>query len=123
MMRVANGQKQVGKYGITGNTGLGIGGLFHINMPYDSNGKVFVKWTYKQKLSGGKIEKFDSWKRVDKNKAKEQDIIQCSFCDKPAVRLDHLWPYYSEMNACEKHINKFKKYLNKKKFFEKKTNE
>lgn len=118
-IKTAKKQKQIGKYGITGNSGLGIGGFLHIGMPYDSNGKVFVKWIYKRKLPDGQIEKMDSWKRVDKNKAKDKDIIRCTFCNKPAVRLDHLWPYYSEMNACENHTEEFKKCLNKKEFFKK----
>jgi len=102
---------QIGKHGLTGNSGLGVGGFFHISMPYDSNGKVFALCKLKQKLPDGKFETHESWKRVDKSKAKEKDIIRCAFCEKPAVRLDHLWPYYSELNACEDHIDKFKKCL------------
>ena len=110
---------QIGKHGLTGNSGLGVGGFFHISMPYDCDGKVFVKWTYKRRLPNGKIEKMDSWKRVDKNKAKDEDIIRCFFCHNPAVRLDHLWPYYTEMDSCEEHLEEFKKHIYSKDFPEK----
>jgi len=105
---------QIDNYGLTGNNGLGVGGNFHVSMPYDSNGKVFVITKLKEKLPSGKFYTYESWKRIDKKKAKEKDIIRCTFCEKPAVRLDHLWPYHSEMNACEDHLNKIKEYLNKK---------
>ena len=116
MIKKSKKNKQIGKYGLVGNSGLGVGGFFHIGVPYDSNGKVFVKWTYRRKLPDGKVERLDSWKRVDENKAKEKDIIRCFVCKKPAVRLDHLWPYYAETNACKKHLEDFKKYLDKKDF-------
>jgi hypothetical protein len=114
MIEKAKNANQIGKYGIVGNSGLGIGGFLHVSMPYDSNGKVFIKYTYKHKFTDGNIEEFDSWKRVDINKAKEKDIIKCFFCEKPAVRLDHLWPYYCEMNSCEEHLDEFKKHLKDK---------
>jgi len=119
MIKSAKKNKQIGKYGLTGNSGLGIGGFFHISMPYDSNGKVFVVVKLKEKLSSGKFYTHESWKRVDMKKAKEVDIIRCAFCNKPAVRLDHLWPYYCETNSCEKHLDEFKKHLDKKEFPEK----
>jgi hypothetical protein len=112
MIKKAKNDKQIGKYGLVGNSGLGVGGFLHVSMPYDSNGKVFIKHTYKHKFPDGNIEKIDSWKRIDINKAKEKDIIKCFVCKKPAVRLDHLWPYYWEMNACEEHLEEFKKHLN-----------
>ena len=31
-------------------------------------------------------------------------IITCSRCPKPAVQLDHLWPYQSEMCLCAEHL-------------------
>ena len=117
--KIAKKNKQIGKYGITGNTGLGIGGLFHVSMPYDSNGKVFIVQKLEEKLSDGRIGHYESWKRVDKDKVGNNEIIKCSFCNEPAVRLDHLWPYYNEMNACEKHLDEFKKYSYNKEFMEK----
>jgi hypothetical protein len=119
MVKNSKKNKQIGKYGITGNSGLGVGGFVHVCMPYDSNGEVFVKADYREKLPNGKVARFEWWKRVPKNKAKEENIIRCNFCNKPAVRLDHLWPSYDEMNACEKHLEKYKKYLGKKDFPEK----
>ena len=119
MIKNAKNNKQIGKHGLTGNTGLGVGGFFHVSMPYDSNGKVFVVVKSKEKLPSGKFYTHESWKRVDAKKAKDADIIRCAFCNNPAVKLDHLWPYYCEMNACEKHLEEFKKYLDKKDFPEK----
>lgn len=87
--------KGIGKFGITGNTGLGVGGMFHVSAPYDSNGKVFV---WEQQHDGG-----ETWYRVESDQADPAHIIRCSMCDKPAVSLDHLWPYYVEMNRCKEH--------------------
>ena len=119
MIKNAKKDKQIGKHGLIGNTGLGVGGFFHVSMPYDSNGKVFVVVKSKEKLPSGKFYTHESWKRVDIKKAKEGNIIRCAFCNNPAVKLDHLWPYYCEMNACKKHLDDFKKYLDKKEFPEK----
>jgi len=119
MVEIAKKNKQISKHGLTGNTGLGVGGFFHVSMPYDSNGKVFVVVKLKEKLPSGRFYTHESWKRVDIKKAKEADIIRCAFCNNPAVRLDHLWPYYCETNSCEKHLNEFKKHLDNKDFPEK----
>ena len=98
----------LGKYGIKGSTGLGVGGFFHVSAPYDSNGLVFVEHTYKRYyVEDGKkqVEKNDSWKRMSLANAKKQKkrIILCSICDKPAVSLDHLWPYEVLYNRCKEH--------------------
>ena len=85
----------MGKYGIKGNTGLGVGGMFHVSAPYDSNGKVFVRVDHPE---WGEV-----WERVDADKADPQRVIRCVMCDKPAVSLDHHWPYYSDMNRCADH--------------------
>ena len=116
IIKSAKKMGQIGKYGITGNTGLGIGGNFHVSMPYDSNGKVFVKC----EINDGSGATFDSWKRVNPDKADQKKIIRCYFCDKPAVRLDHLHPYHDETTACKDHLDEFKKHLNKKEFPERK---
>jgi len=85
-----------GKYGIKGNTGLGVGGMFHMSAPYDCNGMVFVE---KEHEEWGTV-----WERVDSDKAEGRKIITCFMCDKPAVSLDHLWPYHSEMCRCAEHF-------------------
>jgi len=59
--------------------------------------KVFVSVPHKKH---GKV-----WKRVRVAKADPRCIIRCDMCDKPAVVLDHLWPYHSEMNRCSDHRN------------------
>ena len=33
-----------------------------------------------------------------------QRILRCAHCMRPAVRIDHHWPYMSGANACEKHL-------------------
>ncbi len=100
----------LGKFGLKGNSGLGVGGFFHVSAPYDSNGKVFVEHTYHRKFKqNGKteIESMDSWKRMDLKTARKQGkkIICCSMCDKPAVSLDHLWPYDIMFNRCAEHYH------------------
>ena len=87
----------MGKFGIKGNTGLGVGGMFHVSAPYDSNGKVFIRVQDKE---WGVV-----WKRVSADKADPARVIRCCMCDKPAVSLDHLWPYHSERNRCAAHFN------------------
>lgn len=89
--------KGMGKYGIKGNTGLGVGGMFHVSAPYDSNGKVFIRVKHP--------EWHEVWKRVAAKKADPKDIIRCCMCDQPAVSLDHLWPYHSEMTRCAEHFD------------------
>lgn len=98
----------LGKYGIKGSTGLGVGGFFHVSAPYDSNGKVFVCHTYKRKyIQDGVVltEEMDSWKRMTLARAKKEHrrIIPCSMCNRPAVSLDHLWPYEIMFNRCSEH--------------------
>jgi len=83
---------KLGKFGIKGNTGLGVAGAFHLSAPYDSNGQVFVDCRDR------------GWERVDADKANPDAIIRCCMCDKPAVSLDHLYPYHSEMNRCARHF-------------------
>lgn len=87
----------VGKFGIKGNTGLGIDGNFHVSLPYDCNGKAFVRLH--------DAEWGETWVRVPLGEADPDSIIRCYMCDNPAVCLDHLWPYYAEMNRCEDHLS------------------
>lgn len=103
----------VGKNGITGNSGVVPFG--HLAMPFDGNGKVFVVWTYRRKFPNGKIEKHDGWKRMSYSRAVKEKrvIINCSYCKRPASRLDHYWPYMSEMNACSEHMNSFREGMSK----------
>ena len=87
----------MGKYGLSGNSGFVTKDL-HIAAPYDSNGMVFV-------------EQFDgefgmTWERVKIEEAISANIIRCYLCDKPAVSLDHYWPYHSELCRCEDHYGK-----------------
>jgi hypothetical protein len=88
---------------LTGNSGLGVSKFFfHISAPYSSNGKVFIRHTLKD-VDGST---YESWKRVDKKKAKEHDIIQCSKCSSPAFILDHHHPYDVEYTLCKEHYDK-----------------
>jgi len=32
------------------------------------------------------------------------DVIKCSRCDRPAVQLDHCWPYQNETTLCAAHV-------------------
>lgn len=84
------------KRGLTGNSGF-IGNI-HISAPYAAgDGRVFV-------------ETKDHWDRVTAFDAKryKRTVIQCYVCENPAVRLDHLWPYHTEMTACKDHLDWYK---------------
>ena len=96
-------QSPLGKYGLTGSTGLfAFPGTFHINAPYDACGKVFVEWKYRRM---GEI--CEWWKRMTPARAKKEGrkIITCSVrgCGRAAVSLDHLWPYFNEGTLCKRH--------------------
>jgi len=83
--------------GLKGDSGMVAPGL-HVAASYGCNGMVFV-------------EVFDeeagiTWARkslVDTNKLK-LPVIRCSMCNRPATSLDHYFPYYQDMNRCDKHI-------------------
>ncbi len=100
-------KKFFGKRGLKGNSGIGVCGLFHVNAPYDSNGKIFVDWEFRHKSPDGKIDKYESWKRMTLERAlkEKRKIIKCFRCNKPAVRLEHSYPYMVELNACEDHLD------------------
>ena len=95
------------KIGLTGNSGMlpcatssnrktvDSIGIIHISAPYDATeGRVFVDTN-------------DHWERVTKFDAKryKRRVITCYVCENPAVRLDHLYPYHAEMNACKEHLH------------------
>jgi hypothetical protein len=90
--------------GLTGNSGVlgkvNVSGIYHIAAPYSNNGMVFIN-THDE--NGHNM----SWERVTREEAKrrEEEPIQCSMCMKPAVMLDHYYPYYPDMNRCEDHIH------------------
>lgn len=67
---------------------------------YAPRGCVFV-------LPGDWPKDVVDWRAVERNKALERPatIIRCYYCERPATRLDGLWPYHHELNACTKHRN------------------
>ena len=85
--------------GNKGNSDVVAPGL-HVASSYDCNGMVFV-------------EVFDdecgtTWARkslMDANRLK-LPVIKCSMCDRLATSLDHYFPYYQDMNRCDKHLGK-----------------
>jgi hypothetical protein len=89
------------KDGLIGSSGLGVDGsvFFHIAANYAAGrGKCFVEWF-------GRGDSAPDWKRMTLKRAHKEGrhIIACAHCDKPAISLDHLWPYHSEMNYCAAH--------------------
>ncbi len=92
------------KHGLTGNSGLNVDGfkdvVFHIAASYAAgDGKCFVDW-----FENGEI----GWRRMTVKRATKEGrrIITCDKCSKPAISLDHYWPYYSDMNRCLDHALK-----------------
>ena len=87
------------KDGLTGNSGFrveGISDAWHVNANYAATeNMVFVE-------SGDM-----GWKRMKEADAveKKRRIIRCSYCTKPAISLDHCWPYLQEASYCDKHRN------------------
>lgn len=65
----------------------------HISSPFrpKQRGKVFVS------LGEG------DWELCSESDVKDRPIITCVHCEKPAVQLDHFWPYHSEQNLCAFH--------------------
>ena len=84
-------------------------------LQFDKDGKVFVKSNkiicLTNDIEVKYIERYQVWDRVLESEAYEFEIIRCQFCNKPAIRLDNLWPYYEELNACEDHLDEYKKKL------------
>jgi len=85
--------------GLTSTTGL-MGGGIHINAPYivEDDKTVFV----------GDYDEM-SWERMSVSEAKKKKLspIKCSYCAKPAVRLDHMWPYVSGTTSCHDHLDRY----------------
>jgi len=117
----------MGAHGLTGSTGIGVGGFLHVNAPYDSNGMVFVDWQYRRRLPKSiwykdhrgrlvKEERCDSWKRMTRYRAKKEGRkpIECCMCGRPAVSLSHSYPYDVCDNLCAEHFKqKRRKYKEK----------
>lgn len=82
----------IGGNGLTGDHGFIAPGL-HVSMNFDCNGMVFVEGEYA------------GWKRVSAQEAIDgkMNIITCSQCDKPAVSIDHHYPYFKCGNHCAEH--------------------
>jgi hypothetical protein len=84
------------EHGLTGNSGFAVAGLptcFHVNANHAANdGTVFV-------------EHKDHWRRMkaEEATAKKKRIIPCTYCAKPAISLDHSWPYLVENTYCADH--------------------
>jgi hypothetical protein len=90
---------EIDEYGITGSSGLFPGG--HLAMPYSATPRhVFVAVQHKEY---GLV-----WRRCTPNQAKRwrKKPIGCGIqgCGRPAVVLDHYWPWMGdEYNRCAKH--------------------
>lgn len=87
------------KNGLTGNSGFGVVPGIHINANYAAvKGKCFVEVEENGDLTG-------AWKRTTVKCAKEKGwrIIKCSYCNRPAISLDHCWPYLTEATYCAHH--------------------
>lgn len=88
------------KDGLTGNNGFNVLNLpfiAHVSASYAAmNGNVFIE-------TGE--DNVPEWERVTLEQAIKQKskIITCSYCQNPAISLDHFWPYHSEMNYCADH--------------------
>jgi hypothetical protein len=91
------------QYGIGGESGIitdEAGGLvMHINAPYGNRDEdtVFVA-----------TDEGMSWTRMKKDIAAKKKLspIKCSYCVKPAVRLDHSWPYLTGTTSCADHLDR-----------------
>ncbi len=83
--------------GLKGNSGVFPGG--HISMNYSNNGMVFIE--SKINVEGNLL---DSWDRIPiENLTPEHKIIKCYRCEKPAITLDHYYPFMNDRTFCEDH--------------------
>jgi hypothetical protein len=90
---------ELDKYGLTGVHGF-VGAGIHLSANYSSgDDTVFVR----------DEEEWDMWERINTKDAKDRNIITCYYCDKPAVSLDHSWPYLQEHTTCAEHWEEWKK--------------
>ena len=74
-------------------------------------GMVFVETEEKSDPDPetGYVETIRWWKEVASVYAKSRPhlkIITCSKCKRPAVVVDHFWPYYTEHCRCKWHRKK-----------------
>ena len=89
------------EYGLIGNSGFVAPG-HHIHASYSCNGMIFVK-------DG------DWWKRMKAEDITNEEIIKCTYCNTPAVRLDHCWPGITNETTCKEHLDEYKKRLKRRK--------
>lgn len=92
------------KDGLTGNSGIGVEnlpGVFHISANYAAGKKHCFVLTHLRHRDGPR------WKRMTLARAKKEkrEIMRCSYCNRPAISIDHFWPYHSEANHCARHRN------------------
>jgi len=92
---------QLTKDGLTGRSGFNVEGMslaFHVSANYAATkGMVFVE----------SEEECTNWERMTRVVAEKQGkrIIRCSYCKRPAISLDHSWPYLQEATYCARHRN------------------
>lgn len=100
-MESENMKNRLTRNGLTGNTGLGVMGMFHISANYAAGkGKCFIQKSHKE---WGLV-----WQRMTLARAKKEGrkIITCAKCKRPAISIDHHWPCENEHNYCERHSPK-----------------
>ncbi len=91
---MTNKKEPLGK-GLIGHSGFVVHGI-HISSNYSNNGMIFV-----DEDGRGLWERKPLEEVIDKSK-----IISCCQCERPAITLDHFYPYHIEMNLCEEHGGK-----------------
>jgi hypothetical protein len=86
-------------YGIVGRANH-LPGIGLLNMNYSSAGKVFIE----DKTGEG-------WFRGTPEEARKRGlkVVSCHYCHKPAVTLDHSYPWQTEYTACEDHLKEYDK--------------
>jgi hypothetical protein len=90
-------------YGLSGTTGIATDDkgamVAHLTMSYGNNDKEMV-------FVVPDVAAFNVWERMPKKEAERRKLspIKCTYCDKPAVRLDHSWPYVIGRTACADHL-------------------
>ena len=43
------------------------------------------------------------WEIVSKDKIGDRIVIECTYCEEPAIVLDAYYPYLTDWNRCAKH--------------------
>lgn len=94
--------KEAGDIDDNGITGRGnyLPGIGLLSMNYSADGKIFIR----DKTGEG-------WFRGTAEEAAKRGlrVIRCNYCDKPAVTLDHSYPYQTETTACQDHLKEYDK--------------